>query len=50
MPRVEVTVLLDGEKVLAQEDAGLRTGTVGFRAAGATERGLFRNIALQRLD
>jgi hypothetical protein len=46
----QVTVLLDGEKVLTQEDAGLRAGTVGFRAAGATERGLFRNIALQQLD
>jgi hypothetical protein len=46
----QVTVLLDGEKVATQEDAGLRTGTVGFRAADATERGLFRNIVLQRLD
>ena len=46
----QVTVLLDGEKVLTQEDTGLRTGTVGFRAAGAAEQGLFRNIALQQLE
>ncbi len=46
----QVTILLDGEKVLTQGDAGLRAGTVGFRAAGAAERGLFRNIALPRLD
>jgi hypothetical protein len=45
-----VTVLLDGEKVVTQEDAGLRTGTVGFRAAGSTERGLFRNISLKKLN
>jgi hypothetical protein len=46
----QITVRLDGEKVLSQEDAGLRAGAVGFRAAGATERGLFRNISLQPLD
>src|ERR1039458_9338995 len=46
----QVTVLLDGEKVLTQEDAGLRAGTVGFRAAGSTERGLFRNISLNKLN
>src|ERR1019366_5460448 len=46
----QVTVLLDGEKVLTQADAGLRAGTVGFRAAGVMERGLFRNIALQQLE
>jgi hypothetical protein len=46
----QVTVLLDGEKVVTQEDAGLRTGTVGFRAAGSTERGLFRNISLNKLN
>ena len=45
----QVSVFPDGEKVLTQEDAGLRAGTVGFRAAGGAERGLFRNIALQRL-
>jgi DUF1680 family protein len=43
----QITVLLDGEKVLSQEDAGLRAGAVGFRAAGSTERGLFRNISLE---
>ena len=46
----QVTVLLDGKKVLTREDAGLHAGTVGFRAAGSTEAGLFRNISLKRLN
>jgi hypothetical protein len=45
-----VTVLLDGDRVFAQEDKGLRTGTVGFRAAGSPEQGLFRNISIHKLD
>ena len=45
----QITVFLDGEKIFAQEDAGLRTGTVGFRASGPHEQGLFRNICLRKL-
>jgi len=46
----QITILLDGEKVLTREGAGLRAGAVGFCAAGSMERGLFRNIALQQLE
>ena len=46
----QVTVWLDGDKVLTQGDAGMRAGTVGFRAAGPPEQGLFRNISLHKLD
>ena len=45
-----VTVLLDGDRVFAQEDNGLRAGTVGFRAAGSSEQGRFKNISLHKLD
>ena len=45
----KVTVLIDGIKVITQSDTGLSTGTVGFRASGPLEQGLFRNISLQKL-
>jgi hypothetical protein len=45
----QITVLLDGEKIHAQTDAGGRTGTVGFRASSSVEQGLFRNVTLQKL-
>jgi len=45
----QITVSLDGEKIFTQEDAGLRAGTVGFRASGPNEQGLFRNICLRKL-
>lgn len=44
----KVTVLLDGETVCEQDDAGLHSGTVGFRAVGPSEQGRFRSIALSR--
>lgn len=44
-----IKVLLDGETIHTQDDAGLRTGTVGFRANGAGEQGLFRKITLSKL-
>ena len=33
-----VTVLLDGDRIFAQEDKGLRTGTVGFQARPTRQR------------
>ncbi len=45
----QITVLLDGQKIHAQDDAGLRTGAVGFRAAGPAEQGRFRHVSLTRL-
>jgi len=45
----EITVFLDGEKVCRRDDAGFHGGSVGFRAAGPAEQGLFRNIALRKL-
>ena len=45
----QITVFLDGEKIYVGQDAGLRTGSVGFRAAGAAEQGRFWNIALVSL-
>jgi len=45
----QITVFLDGEKIFAGEDGGLRAGTVGFRASGPPEQGLFRNICLRKL-
>jgi DUF1680 family protein len=45
----KIDVYLDGERVHSRDDAGLRAGVVGFRAAGPAERGLFRKIALQKL-
>jgi hypothetical protein len=45
----QITVFLDGEKIFTGEDAGLRAGTVGFRASGPDEQGLFRNICLRKL-
>ncbi len=44
-----VEVFLDGARICAQSDSGLRTGTVGFRAAGPAEAGLYRNVTLRRL-
>ena len=44
-----ITVFLDGEKIHTQDDAGLQGGSVGFRAAGPPEQGLFRNISLRKL-
>ncbi|MCX6903453.1 MAG: glycoside hydrolase family 127 protein [Verrucomicrobia bacterium] len=46
----QVEILLDGEKILAQSDQGLHSGTVGFRATSATEQGLFQKVSLNRLD
>jgi hypothetical protein len=45
----QVTVFLDGENIFAQEDTAWTSGSVGFRASGAPEQGLFRNIALRKL-
>jgi DUF1680 family protein len=45
-----ITVFLDGDKVFTGDDAGFRTGTVGFRASGPDEQGLFRNICLRNLQ
>ncbi len=44
-----VEVFLDGERAWSGSDSGLRTGTVGFRAAGPTEQGLFRKVSLRKL-
>ena len=44
-----ITVFVDGEKVHEQSDAGLRRGSVGFRASGPAEQGRFQNITLRKL-
>ncbi len=43
-----VTVFLDSQNIYTGDDGGCTAGTVGFRAAGPVEQGLFRNISLQR--
>ncbi len=43
-----ITVYLDGAKVYTGDDGGFSSGTVGFRATGPSEQGLFRNISLSR--
>ncbi len=44
-----VEVLLDGQRIYRQTDVDLRGGTVGFRASGPAEQGLFRAISLKKL-
>jgi hypothetical protein len=44
-----VEVLLDGQQIYRQTGVDLRGGTVGFRAAGPAEQGLFRAISLKKL-
>ena len=42
-------MFLDGEKIFAEQEPVLTSGTVGFRATGPAEQGLFRNISLRPL-
>ena len=44
-----VEVFLDGQRIYRQTDVDLRGGTVGFRASGPAEQGLFRAISLKKL-
>ena len=44
-----VEVLLDGQRIYSRADVDLRGGTVGFRASGPAEQGLFRAISLEQL-
>ena len=44
-----VEVFLDGQRIYRQTDVDLRGGTVGFRASGPAEQGLFRAIGLKKL-
>jgi hypothetical protein len=44
-----VDVLLDGQRIYHRADVDYRGGTVGFRAAGPNEQGLFRAISLKKL-
>jgi hypothetical protein len=44
-----VEVFLDGQRIYSQADVDLRGGSVGFRAAGPAEQGLFRAISLKKL-
>ena len=39
----KVNVFLDGQRIYSQADVDPRGGTVGFRASGPNEQGLFRN-------
>jgi hypothetical protein len=43
-----IEVFLDGQRIHTQKDGGLRTGTIGFRASGPGEQGLFRRISLKQ--
>jgi hypothetical protein len=43
-----IEVSLDGEKIHTQKDGGLRAGTIGFRASGPAEQGLFRKVTLKK--
>ena len=47
--RDTVEVFLDGRSVHKQTSQDLRGGTVGFRASGPDEQGLYRQITLRRL-
>ena len=44
-----VEVFLDGQRIYSRTDVDLRGGTVGFRAVGPNEQGLFRAISLKKL-
>jgi hypothetical protein len=44
-----VEVLLDGQRIYRQAGVDLRGGSVGFRASGPAEQGLFRAIGLKKL-
>jgi hypothetical protein len=43
-----IEVFLDGQRIHTQKDGGLRFGTVGFRASGPAEQGLFRKVTLKK--
>ena len=45
----QVTVFLDSERIHGVSGAELRQGTVGFRAAGPGEQGIYRRIVLRKL-
>jgi DUF1680 family protein len=45
-----VSVFLDGRKLHEQNVPELRSGAVGFRAAGLAEEGVYRKITLRKLD
>jgi len=45
----EIAVALDRQSIYRQKLPGWPGGTVGFRAAGPAEQGLFRHIRLERL-
>jgi hypothetical protein len=45
----EIAVALDGQSIYRQKIPGWSGGTVGFRASGPAEQGLFRHIRLERL-
>jgi hypothetical protein len=44
-----IDVFLDGQRIYTQANVDLRGGTVGFRATGPAEQGLFRAISLKTL-
>ena len=44
-----IVIFLDGEKIHERNDAGLRTGSVGFRSYSPAEQGLFKNVTLHKL-
>ncbi len=44
-----VEVFLDGQQVYSRAGVDLRGGSVGFRASGPAEQGLFRAIGLKKL-
>jgi hypothetical protein len=45
----KIDVFLDGQRIYSQANVELRGGAVGFRAAGPTEQGLFREVSLKKL-
>jgi hypothetical protein len=45
----EIAVALDGQPIYRRKMPGWSGGTVGFRASGPAEQGLFRHIRLERL-
>ncbi len=44
-----IDVFLDGQRIYTRANVDLRGGTVGFRATGRAEQGLFRAVSLKKL-
>ena len=44
-----IDILLDGQPIYHQTGVDLRGGTIGFRASGPGEQGLFRTVNLKKL-